>query len=157
LAAVNIHRIADIFKSIKRDSYRQQNIQRIEACMKGIIKSGDKKIGVFKINQQAEIINNAQYQQSFFSCLIFRFINSIGKKIIYDRRKHHQYYKRSACFIKKIKGEETKYITANFIVIPEMIIQGYENSKKENEKPVVEKKWVLLIVKKLLKKSMYIK
>jgi hypothetical protein len=38
-----------------------------------------------------------------------------------------------------------------------MIIQGYENSKEENEKNIIEKQWVLLIVKKLLKKSMYIK
>jgi uncharacterized membrane-anchored protein YjiN (DUF445 family) len=125
--------------------------------MESVIKSGDKKIGVFKINQQAKIINNAKDQQSFFSGLIFCFINSIGKKIINDCRKHHQHNKRAACFIKKIKREKTKYIPAYFKVIPEMIIQCDKYSEEENKKTVVEEQWVLLVIEELLKKSMYVK
>ena len=81
--------------------------------------------------------------------LILLPVNGIGQNIINNSRQNNKHDKKSAGFVKKVKREKAKNITAYFKIIPEPVIKSNEHGKEKNKEAIIEQKRILRIVKKL--------
>ena len=52
MTAVHINCVTEVFKCVKRNAHRQQDIQRVKMRRQQIVTGGNKEIGVFKIKKQ---------------------------------------------------------------------------------------------------------
>ena len=124
---------------------------------KKLVAESEKEIGVLKINEQAKVSDDTKPQQKLFAPLIFPGINEVRERIIEYSCTHNKYYKRAACFVKEVEGENTNYESSRCIVIPEGEVQANEQEEKINKEPTIKEQRIFSIVKKLMQKSVYIK
>jgi hypothetical protein len=156
MSPVNVHCIADIFKRVKRNPDRQDHIQRVEACVESFIDGRDKKVGVFEINEQAKVIDDAQDKEALPCDRVPGPVDRVGEIKINDRGEHDQDHEQVAGLVKEIKGKKTKDIPTNPEIVPEPVIQAKKDGKEEYKKPIVEQQRIFFIIQKLMKKSVYV-
>jgi hypothetical protein len=156
LSAIHIDCIAEIFKRIKRDTHRQQQIQGLKSGLEQRVGQLDEKISVLEVKKQSQIEYYAQQQQAFFTKWILLSVDGIRKEIIYDGRQYYQPDKGAAGFVKKVKGEKTENVSSSRQPVAQPIVQDNEGGKEEYEEPVVEQERIFRIIEKLFPKCLYV-
>jgi len=97
-----------------------------------------KKVGVFKIKEQAQINDDAEYENIFFNMFFRCSVDPVCQVIINNSRQQYKNKIKTTGLIKKVKRKQDEInYPQQFFLVYELVTQ-HEHKKEKKKKTTVE-------------------
>ena len=91
IVAINVDGVAHCLEGVKRDAYRQSDIEKIKVCAEYCVYVRYDKVGVFKHAQQADIYDDRQNEHKLQALFVFAvLIHEAAENVVDQNGEYHQ-------------------------------------------------------------------